>query len=100
MCVYCYCGDEIWKWDRPWNVPTTDPDYPFLPKPIAPEVPNEWNLQRLREYLELLRRIKALEDQIGCPCEPNKADYIKMFEDRISELERRMGEQEVKEMFR
>jgi hypothetical protein len=48
-----------------------------------------WNLERLKEYLALLKEIKALEDSIGCPCpeEREKPDYIKLFEDRIATLE-------------
>jgi hypothetical protein len=46
-----------------------------------------WDLQKLLDYKKLLEDIKALEDQVGCPCEPNKADHIKILKDRITELE-------------
>ena len=95
MCVYCTMGDHHFKFDPPWDVPDTHPVRPFIPKPVKLDPIVPWDLQRLREYHDLLKRVKELEDQLGCPCEPNKADYIKLFEERIAELERRTkpGEQ-------
>lgn len=94
MCVYCFCGDWAWKYDPPyWPKPN-----PLVPEPVWPKEPDKpvtpppdwqpWKMDRLKEYLELLKQIKALEDQIGCPCEPNKADHIKILEERIAELEK------------
>lgn len=91
MCVYCNCGDFPFRHDPPWQVPNTHPSYPFIPQPLHPAPINPWSLERLREYYELLKAIKAMEDKIGCPCEPNKADYLKLFEERIAELEKRVG---------
>lgn len=70
------------------------PSYPYLPQPLpnAPTVP--WDLDKLREYHDLLKRVKELEERVGCPCEPNKADYLKLFEERIAELERRVGKEQ------
>lgn len=86
MCVYCYCGDQIWRWDPPYDLGT---DWvPQVPKPVTGKPIDPWPLEKLQEYLELLKKIKQLEDTLGCPCEPNKADYIRMFEDRIAELEK------------
>ena len=88
MCVYCYCGDSFWKYDPPFY-PKPDP---LLPNPAIwpqPQPYTPWSLEKLKEYLELLKQIKALEDQIGCPCEPSKADHIKILMDRIAELEKK-----------
>ncbi len=100
MCLYCYCGDLIWKWNPPWNpsTPGTNPIPPQTPHPfITTTVPSEpispisdWKLEKLKDYLKLLKEIKELEDKIGCPCpaEREKPDYIKMFEERIAALEK------------
>jgi hypothetical protein len=87
MCVYCMIGDHPFKFDPPWPVPATEP---YIPQPVVPLTPDyqPWKLDRLREYYDLLQRVKELEDRLGCPCEPNKADYLKQFADRIAALER------------
>lgn len=86
MCVYCFCGDHPFKWDPPWKK-DEGPWSPYIPQPVVPVSSPSWDLQRLKEYLDLLKQIKELEDKIGCPCEPNKADYLKLFELRIKQLE-------------
>jgi hypothetical protein len=79
--------------------------HPNLPDPIIwpqPHYPGSggtggyqpWDITKLKEYLELLKEVKALEDSIGgCPCpeERNKANHIKILEDRIDELEAKLG---------
>ena len=91
MCVYCSIGDYPFRHDPPWKLPQDHPAFPYVPAPVNPMAPQtDWNLSKLREYYDLLRRVKELEDQLGCPCEPNKADYLKLFEDRIAELERKV----------
>jgi hypothetical protein len=108
MCVYCFCGDWAFRHDPPWD-PTYWPkkspknpwvdypgvDYPnpndLLPLPVSPKSDiKPWDLDKLKEYLDLLQRIKNLEDQVGCPCEPNKADYLSLFKQRIEELEKKV----------
>lgn len=84
MCVYCMTGDFIFRHDPPW---TPSPWPPMVPMPIVPMPAMDWPLGKLKEYHDLLKRIKALEDALGCPCEPNKADYLTMFEERIKALE-------------
>jgi len=93
MCVYCYCGDHNFKWDPPWNEPLTPtplyPWHPLIPKPSNPQTPiTPWPIDRLKEFEDMLRRIKELEDKLGCPCEPNKADYLTLFKQRIEALEK------------
>lgn len=83
MCMYCSMGDHTFRYDPPWYVP---PSTPYVPAPVVPTV-HPWDLERLREYYDLLKGIKELEDKLGCPCEPNKADYLTMFKNRIAELE-------------
>lgn len=84
MCVYCNLGDWAFKHNPPWNEPN-----PLVPRPINPAPVDSWGLQKLRDYLELLKEIKEMEDKIGCPCVPNKADYLELFKKRIAELEKK-----------
>jgi len=89
MCVYCATGDWPWRHDPPWY---PQPD-PRLPPPAIwpqPQPYQPWDVAKLKEYLELLKQIKALEDQIGgCPCpeERDKPDHIKILQDRVDELQ-------------
>jgi len=85
MCVYCMIGDWQFRHDPPWNPPY----HPLIPMPINPTPIIPWDLQKLKEFEDLLRRVKELEDKIGCPCEPNKADYLGLLRERIEELEKR-----------
>ena len=88
MCVYCNTGDTFFRHDPPWKLPQ---DFPYVPQPVNPLLPiNPWPIEKLKAYHDLLKRIKELEDKLGCPCEPNKADYLGMFEERIRELEKRV----------
>lgn len=87
MCTYCMIGDWTFRHDPPFQIP---PDFfPQVPQPLSPAPVVPWDLDKLRQYHDLLKRVKALEDALGCPCEPNKADYIGMFEKRIKALERK-----------
>lgn len=87
MCTYCMIGDQAWKWNPPWPNQTPFPNSPFIPAPINPMQPiNPWPIEQLKEYLELLKQVKELEDKLGCPCEPNKANYIELFEQRIKQI--------------
>ena len=40
----------------------------------------------LQEYYDLLKHVKELEDNVGCPREHNKADYLKPFKSRIKQV--------------
>lgn len=85
MCVYCMMADHAFRFDPPW-----DEWNPLVPRPFIPTNPiRPWPIDRLREYEEILKRIKTLEDQLGCPCEPAKADYLDLFRKRIEELEKK-----------
>lgn len=83
MCAYCNMGDTWFRYDPPWQPPYP----PSIPQPIFPLPAMEWPLEKLKDYLRLLKEVKEMEDKLGCPCEPNKADYIGMFEARIKRLE-------------
>jgi hypothetical protein len=89
MCLYCNTGDWQFRHDPPW-LPLPWP--PLVPRPIAPlPVPfTPWPYDRLAEWHDILRRIKEMEDALGCPCEPNKADYLGMIRERLDELEKKM----------
>ena len=91
MCVYCMVGDFTFPNDPPWK-PQDEPLWPpQIPKPAIPPthiIP--WDLDKLEKYLDILKQIKALEDQLGCPCEPNKADYIGLIEKRIELLKKEL----------
>lgn len=88
MCTYCMIGDWQFKRYPPWN--PQDPITPWppqvpIPAPTTPIFP--WSIGQLREFQDLLKRVKDLEDRLGCPCEPNKADYLTLIEQRITALE-------------
>lgn len=93
MCVYCNLGDTWWKYDPPWkrdDLPYVPPSVPFPVQPL-PQTWEPWSLEKLKEYHKLLKEVREMEDKLGCPCEPNKADYVKLLEERIKELEKRLG---------
>ena len=94
MCLYCYCAESAFKWDPPWKPLPQNPWHPNIPyPPVNPVVTPPWTVDRLRDFEELLKRVKALEDAMGCECvEPDKPDYIKLFEQRIEQLEKRSKE--------
>ena len=89
MCAYCNMGDSWFRYDPPYYVPDWQRQmWPQIPQPIIPPaqiVP--WPIEKLKEYLEILKEVKALEDKIGCPCVPDKPDYIKMLQDRLTALQ-------------
>lgn len=92
MCTYCMMGDHHFRFDPPWPKKDNDPAYPWhplIPAPINPLPQTPWPLDRLKEFEDLLRRVKDLEDQLGCPCEPNKADYLTLLRQRIEALEKK-----------
>lgn len=93
MCMYCSMGDHTFKYDPPWS--PSDPITPWphtVPLPISPAPINPWPLEQLKEYLDLLQKVKELEDKIGCPCDPEKPDYLKLLGDRIKHLEKKLAE--------
>ena len=59
----------------------------MIPSPVSPAPIQPWDISRLREFEELLRRVHELEEKLGCPCEPNKADYLLLLKQRIEALE-------------
>lgn len=93
MCLYCNMGDFEFRHNPPWRRDSYPQFPPSVPLPAMPMMPNyEWGLDKLKEYYDLLKRVKEMEDKLGCPCEPNKADYLKLFEDRIASLEKKLGD--------
>lgn len=89
MCTYCMIGD--WQFRR---YPPFDPaPYPQIPQPLNP-LPQwtppwqPWTIDQLKEFQDLLERVKRMEDALGCPCEPNKADYIGLLKERVEKLEK------------
>lgn len=90
MCVYCNMGDSWFRHDQPWKRQDYPELPPSVPMPLSPaQILPDWNLEKLKEYLKLLKEVREMEEKLGCPCEPNKADYIGLFEKRIAELEKR-----------
>ena len=90
MCTYCMIGDWQFRRNPPFDA---EPYYPQIPQPITPlpQMPSwkPWDVSELKEFKDLLERVKKLEDALGCPCEPNKADYIGILKQRIEELEKK-----------
>lgn len=91
MCCYCMIGDHHFKFDPPWPNKPEYPWHPLIPAPLNPAPQPPWSLERLKEFEDLLRRVKELEDKLGCPCEPNKADYLGLLKKRIEGLEKKAG---------
>ena len=89
MCAYCMIGDHTFRHDPPWDYWRKEPlPNPLVPKPIIdPDTIKPWTLERLKEYRDLLLQVKELEDKVGCPCEPNKADYLKILKERIEQMQ-------------
>ena len=68
---------------------------PSVPPPAIPlSQIHPWTVDRIYEFLDLLRRVKELEDKLGCPCEPNKADYLALLRERIEVLEKAAKEKD------
>lgn len=92
MCTYCMIGDWQFRHSPPWP----PNDVPLWPAPVPRPLPQlpiiPWPVEKLREFEDLLRRVKDLEDKLGCPCEPNKADYLDLLRQRIEHLEKLAGE--------
>jgi hypothetical protein len=94
MCVYCMIGDHHFRHNPPWERPVQPsplyPWHPLLPLPVDPTLPIiPWDIARLKEFEDLLRRVHELEEKLGCPCEPNKADYLTLLRQRIEALEKK-----------
>lgn len=91
MCVYCNMGDHTFKYDPPWRPRDYPIIPPYVPAPVRPFSPDyePWPVDQLKEYLKLLQEVKEMEDKLGCPCEPNKANYIKLLEERIKFLKQK-----------
>lgn len=99
MCTYCMMADHTFKYNPPWP-PNQFPQYPAFPDPwrnVSPYFPNPaphptWDYDRLKDYRELLERIKTLEEKVGCPSEPNKADYLGLIDKRLAYLENKAAD--------
>ena len=83
MCVYCNMGDWTFRHNPPWNPPYQSP---LIPMPLNPLPVIPWDYNKLHEYYEMMRQVKELEDKLGCPCDPNKADYLKILRERLDYL--------------
>lgn len=90
MCMYCFVADGFFKDQNPPVWPTPVPFVPLVPTPSPLPDPQYvgWPIERLRELLTILEGIKKLEDtMMKCPCEPAKADYVRLLKGRIEALE-------------
>lgn len=88
MCCYCAMGDWAFRHDPPWDYKE---HIPYIPMPLTPpsQPYKEWDMRKLQEYYDLLRKVKEMEDKLGCPCEPNKADYLKIISERLEFMKKR-----------
>lgn len=93
MCLYCMIGDHQFRFNPPWEKPISPsplyPWHPLIPAPINPVITPPWDIARLKEFEDLLRRVHELEEKLSCPCEPNKADYLSLLKQRIEALEKK-----------
>lgn len=97
MCAYCNMGDHAFRYGQPFDTQYLQQQVQqLIPQPVYPGPHVPWDLQRLIEYRDLLKEVRDLEEKLGCPCEPNKADYIALFEQRITELKLRQAQHEGK----
>jgi hypothetical protein len=92
MCVYCLFADHLHKYIPDGPVPNTpiQPGTPWSPwTPSSPLPTAPWSREQFDEAMEILRRIKEMEDKLGgCPCEdPSKLDFLKRIEERLDRLE-------------
>lgn len=80
----------------PWQPAPTPPVGPTpipTPQPIHPiDNPNEgttWTRKQLDEALEILRKVKEMEDALGgCPCEePSKMNFLEEIRARLDRIE-------------
>lgn len=92
MCCYCMMADWQFRHNPPWNLKDT----PLIPRPLVPGPVIPWDFQKLAEWYDILRRVKEMEDRLGCPCEPNKADYMALIKQRLDTLERVTAEKSKK----
>ncbi len=92
MCTYCMIGDNTFRHYPPWPNYPGYPYSPLIPAPVGPVITPPWSIEQLKEFQDLLKRVKDLEDKLGCPCEPNKANYIELFRQRIEQLEKKIAE--------
>lgn len=85
-------GDHFFRYDPPWPNQPPFPFHPLIPAPLPAAPLTPWPMDRLLDLQNLMRRVKELEDRLGCPCEPNKADYLGLIAQRISDLEKKATE--------
>lgn len=55
--------------------------------------PDMWNFDSLNQFQDIIRRLEALDENLGqkdC-VDPAKAEWMKAIEDRIRKLERTAG---------
>jgi hypothetical protein len=53
------------------------PSTPYIPAPLVPQPITSWPIEKLIEFIDMLDRIKRLEDQLG----------VAMLKERIAALE-------------
>lgn len=100
MCTYCFIADWMheYTWGpNPLHIPGT-PWSPFGPlkvDPVQPVVPTTlpapgWTRKQLDEAVEILRKVKEMEDALGgCPCEdPTKLNFLDEIRSRLDALEK------------
>lgn len=93
MCVYCMIADWIHQYTPDPYYPT--PSIPISPLPYSPVIPLQpppqkpWTQEQLDQILDILRRVKEMEDALGgCPCEePGKMDFLKDIQTRLDRIE-------------
>jgi hypothetical protein len=94
MCVYSVMSDWAHRWIPqpgipPWTPSPSDP-YPY-PEPATPRQV-EWDPQMLKEFRDLLERVKRLDEQGGTkPCleaDERKQDFLADIKEQLDRIER------------
>lgn len=100
MCVYCMLADWVHKW-VPSPKPSTFPVQPWtpwtpMPSPTPVTPPVEWNRPQYEELIDILAKIKDMEDRLGgCPCEDDsKMDFLREIKERLDLIEGKLNAHE------
>lgn len=97
MCPYSVLSDWVHRWipqpgQTPWDPSPIDP-YPY-PEKAEPK-PVQWDSQMLKEFMDIVERVRKLEEaQEKRPCQnadERKMDFFKEIKDALERMENEGG---------